>query len=82
MKTDWRSQRGMSDVLFGEVKLTRREVEVAKLVFGGMSCRETAERMLLSKRTIDSSLAQTYEKLGVKGRRDAFQKLKELGIIP
>ena len=52
------------------------------MVFGGMSCRETAEKMLLSKRTIDSSLAQTYAKLGVKGRREAFQKLKELGIIP
>ncbi len=82
MKTNWRTLRGMSEVLYGDVKLTEREVEVAKMVFGGMSCRETAEKMLLSKRTIDSSLAQTYDKLGVKGRREAFQKLKELGIIP
>jgi ATP/maltotriose-dependent transcriptional regulator MalT len=81
MKTGWRTLRGMSEVQFGEVCLTEREVEVAKLVFGGMSCREAAERMVLSKRTIDSSLAQTYTKLGVSGRFDAFMRLKELGIL-
>jgi len=72
----------MSEVRYGDVVLTEREVEVAKCVFGGLSCRETAERMLLSKRTIDSALARTLDKLGANGRFEAFQKLKELGIIP
>ncbi|WP_426574923.1 helix-turn-helix domain-containing protein [Aquihabitans sp. McL0605] len=42
--------------------------EVALLAAGGMASREIAERLYLSKRTIDSHLSSVYRKLGVTGR--------------
>lgn len=48
--------------------LSDREREVALLAAGGMASREIAERLYLSKRTIDSHLSSVYRKLGVTGR--------------
>jgi DNA-binding CsgD family transcriptional regulator len=48
--------------------LSAREREVALLAAGGLPSREIAERLYLSKRTIDSHLSSAYRKLGVSGR--------------
>ena len=51
----------------GEV-LTRREREVALLAARGITNREIAQRLVVSVRTIESHLAQSYRKLGVSDR--------------
>jgi DNA-binding NarL/FixJ family response regulator len=51
------------------VSLTRRERDVALLAASGLANREIAERLVLSVRTVESHLAQTYRKLGVKDRK-------------
>lgn len=52
-----------------EVKpLTRREEEVADLVAEGFANREIAERLFLSKRTVDSHLEHIFTKLGFSSR--------------
>jgi predicted ATPase/DNA-binding CsgD family transcriptional regulator len=52
-----------------EVKpLTRREKEIAGLVAGGLGNREIAERLFLSKRTVDSHLEHIFAKLGFSSR--------------
>ena len=52
-----------------EVKpLTRREKEIAALVAGGMGNREIAERLYLSKRTVDSHVEHIFTKLGFSSR--------------
>ena len=52
-----------------EVKpLTRREKEIAALVAGGMGNREIAERLYLSKRTVDSHVEHIFAKLGFSSR--------------
>jgi len=50
--------------------LTRRERDVALLAAHGIPNREIAQRLVLSVRTVESHLAQTYRKLGVSDRRE------------
>jgi DNA-binding CsgD family transcriptional regulator len=48
--------------------LTSREREVALLAAAGVPSKEIAERLFVSKRTVDSHLDRIYRKLGVSGR--------------
>jgi non-specific serine/threonine protein kinase len=48
--------------------LTRREKEIAGLVADGLGNREIAERLFLSKRTVDSHLEHIFTKLGFSSR--------------
>ena len=48
--------------------LTDRELEIARFVADGLSNREIAESLRLSKRTIDSHLDHIFAKVGVRGR--------------
>lgn len=50
--------------------LTPREHDIARLAAGGLSNREIAERLVLSKRTVDNHLHQVYAKLGIGGRAE------------
>jgi predicted ATPase/DNA-binding CsgD family transcriptional regulator len=48
--------------------LTRRERQVADLVADGLGNRDIAERLYLSKRTVDSHLEHIFAKLGFSSR--------------
>jgi DNA-binding CsgD family transcriptional regulator len=48
--------------------LSKREAEVAKLAAAGRSSREIADRLFLSRRTVESHLHHAYTKLGVSDR--------------
>ncbi|MGH3171943.1 MAG: response regulator transcription factor, partial [Trebonia sp.] len=48
--------------------LTRREKEIGRLVAAGLGNREIAERLYLSKRTVDSHLEHIFAKLGFSSR--------------
>jgi predicted ATPase/DNA-binding CsgD family transcriptional regulator len=48
--------------------LSARQLEVAKLIAGGVSTREIAERLALSTRTVETHIATIFEKLGVHTR--------------
>jgi predicted ATPase/DNA-binding CsgD family transcriptional regulator len=48
--------------------LTRREFEIATLVAEGLSNREVAERLVISKRTVDAHIEHIYAKLGLSSR--------------
>ncbi|WP_407566450.1 LuxR C-terminal-related transcriptional regulator [Streptomyces sp. 184] len=50
--------------------LTRREREVAALVSQGLSNREVAERLVISKRTADAHVEHIFAKLGITSRRE------------
>ncbi|MEV6318341.1 LuxR C-terminal-related transcriptional regulator [Streptomyces sp. NPDC051776] len=54
---------------FTVTPLTRREKEIALLVAEGLPSAKVAERLMISKRTVDNHLQSIYRKLGVTGRR-------------
>lgn len=57
--------------------LTRREKEVAELVAEGLGNREIAERLYLSKRTVDSHLEHIFTKLGFTSRTQVVGWVRE-----
>jgi DNA-binding NarL/FixJ family response regulator len=48
--------------------LSRRELEVARLVAEGKTNREIAAELFLSNRTVESHLSRVFTKLGVSSR--------------
>lgn len=60
--------------------LTSRELEVVRLVAGGLSNAEIAARLVLSTRTVDHHVSALLGKLGVERRRDAAGAATRAGI--
>jgi DNA-binding NarL/FixJ family response regulator len=56
-------------------ELTRREREIANLAAAGRTSKEIAERMYLSRRTVENHLYRIYIKLGVTDRTALAQVL-------
>jgi DNA-binding CsgD family transcriptional regulator len=53
----------------GYVALSVREQEVATLAADGLTSREIADKLYLSRRTVDNHLQRIYDKLGVSSRQ-------------
>jgi DNA-binding CsgD family transcriptional regulator len=51
--------------------LSRRELEVLRLVAAGESNRQIARRLGLSSHTVERHVANLYRKIGARGRADA-----------
>jgi DNA-binding NarL/FixJ family response regulator len=61
--------------------LTRREVEVVRLVAVGQTNREIARALYLSPRTVDTHVQNIRTKLGCRSRADAARRATELGLV-
>ncbi len=61
--------------------LTPRELEVLHLLAQNLSNPHIAERLVVSRRTVDAHLRAIYEKLGVKSRDAALRVAIEHGLI-
>lgn len=67
---------------FGEIEqLTQREKEILCLVAQGLSNREIAEKIFLSRYTVESHIKHIYRKLAVSKRTKAVSTARSLGII-
>ncbi|RLK54411.1 BREX system ATP-binding domain-containing protein [Actinokineospora cianjurensis] len=55
--------------------LSGRELEIAELVATGLTNREVATRLFLSRKTVEGHLARVFTKLGVKSRMGVAQRL-------
>ena len=62
-------------------RLSSREHEVALLAANGLTSRAIAERLYVSKRTVDNHLQRIYTKLGVTGRHQLATRLRDSGEI-
>ncbi|MCI0575090.1 MAG: tetratricopeptide repeat protein, partial [Chloroflexi bacterium] len=62
-------------------QLTRREIEVLRLVAQGLTAPQVAERLYLSTRTVENHLRSIYGKLDVSTRAAATRIAVEHGLL-
>jgi two-component system, NarL family, response regulator LiaR len=62
--------------------LSARELEVLRLMAGGLSNQEIAACLFLSLNTIKTHSSRIFEKLDARRRTQAIDKAKKLNIIP
>jgi DNA-binding NarL/FixJ family response regulator len=53
-----------------DLQLSSREREIARLAVEGLTNRAIADKLVLSKRTVENHLQRVYTKLGVSSRVD------------
>jgi non-specific serine/threonine protein kinase len=61
--------------------LSAREIEILRLVAGGLTNVEVAERLFLSSRTVDWHLSSVYRKLGLHSRTEAARFASDHGLL-
>jgi DNA-binding NarL/FixJ family response regulator len=61
--------------------LSRRELEVVRLVGAGRTNREIAEQLVLSPRTVDMHVRNLLRKLDCRSRIEAARRAGELGLL-
>ena len=61
--------------------LSRREVEVMRLLAVGRTNREIARELFLSPRTVDAHVRSIFSKLGCRSRVEATTRAGELGLL-
>ena len=61
--------------------LTQREQEILSLVAQGLSNREIAEQICVSRYTVESHIKHIYRKLSVSKRTKAVSTARHLGIL-
>jgi DNA-binding CsgD family transcriptional regulator len=63
-------------------KLSRRERDVALLILDGHSAREIGKRLFISERTVETHMANIYDKLNVHSRRELVEHLRSGTPVP
>lgn len=63
-------------------KISKRELEVLKLMAEGLSNQEIASRLFVSLNTIKTHSSKVFEKLEVKRRTQAIETAKKLHLLP
>jgi DNA-binding CsgD family transcriptional regulator len=65
------------DALRGRDALTAGELRVARLAAGGLSNRQIAQELFLTRRTVETHLTHTYQKLDITSREELPDALAE-----
>jgi DNA-binding CsgD family transcriptional regulator/tetratricopeptide (TPR) repeat protein len=61
--------------------LTRREIEIARLISEGLRNNEMAERLFVSPKTVDHHVSSVLSKLGVKARAQVRGEAERRGLL-
>lgn len=63
-----------------DIPLSKRELEVAKLVAQGLTSQEVATELGISPRTVTTHLSNIYERLGLPGRAALARYIVKRGL--
>ena len=69
----------ITDALYGT--LTHREQEVMRLLAGGLSAKEVAEKLFISPKTVENHRTNIMSKLGLKTLLELVRYAARLGLI-
>ena len=72
----------MDQARLEQLGITARELEILKLIAGGMSNREIAEKLFVSTSTVKTHVSNVLGKLDANRRTEAIARAKKLRIIP
>jgi DNA-binding CsgD family transcriptional regulator len=61
-------------------RLSNRQQEVVALVLQGLSAREIGTRLFISERTVETHLANVYERLDIHSRLELIQSHERVGL--
>lgn len=79
-KSDYRGF-GKFDAVSGTEQLTKRELEVLKLIGNGLKNKQIALSLLISEPTVRCHLSSIYGKVGVNDRLNLVIKAYQLGLL-
>ncbi len=79
--TERRAEDPRDQGFFARARLTRREIEILRLVAEGRSNREVARLLWVTDQTVKFHLANTYRKLGVRNRLEAGRWALARGLV-
>ena len=68
--------------LISQLELSKRELEILRLLAQGHSNQEIAAKLFVSLSTVKTHNQNLFEKLEVKRRMQAVEKAKRLNLIP
>ena len=81
LQTAFEAENPKSEVATDPNQLSRRELEVLRLVAQGLSNQEISERLFVSLSTVKGHNLRIFEKLQVKRRTEAIARARELGLL-
>ncbi len=61
--------------------LSKRELEVLRLIADGLSNQEIAEHLVVGKSTVKTHVNRIFAKLGATSRKQAIARARELGLL-
>ena len=64
-----------------EIRLTKRELEIARLIAQEMTSRDIATKLFISERTVEAHVTNMLNKLGLNSRIELARWLSEVGGI-
>ncbi len=70
----------LSATCLPEVKLTARELEIARLTSQGLLSKEIAERLNISQRTVETHKNNLYRKLGINNNAELVTYMHKAGL--
>jgi DNA-binding NarL/FixJ family response regulator len=63
------------------VKLTKRELEIIRLISEGLTSQQMADKLFISHRTVETHRANLMKKIGVKNAVELVKKAQQLNLL-
>jgi DNA-binding NarL/FixJ family response regulator len=63
------------------IKLTKREIEIIRLIAEGLTSQHMADKLFISPRTVETHRANLMKKMGVKNAVELVRKAQRLDLL-